>query len=899
MNSAIKGLFILALSGLCLTACGGDSSNSTKAAADDDTESSESSSLARDRSSSSWAMSSATTVIDADAKDVRSTEHSHDSEVDSATGTSFTTHSVGIYTWTEQNINVKSSVARNTCYAYDDSKCNPYGRLYLSSNAEKVCPTGYTLPTVADWKNLLQAELTKTDYAGICTKRDTLECTGIGDSVRYLAYDGYAVVMDRSGLFETQVARDNEFYSLRCIRYRSIVERMADLPDCEENEFNSYTSIYVVDRDSSYYCSTNGKWYASNSKALCKEQEDGDKYLVKGHVYICKNGIWRYTTIDDVDIKCTDDNRYEEYVVNDVRYACGDNGMTKLTYPATELGFCSPKVEGKIAEIDSITAYICEDFLWRKATFNDYHGTCDSTNYGKSVTHKDGESYVCSRYKRDWRKMTNDDKELGVCTSALEDSIRMTKNHVYLKCRTNEWSLVNNDVVLGKCTAERESETIQIRTVQYECHKKNWVEIDSLTKNYGFCTVKEEAGKRGVYRDTVYYCKAKITNGYAWTPADELDLLLGYCDIDSRDQIVNKDNVSYLCAAGWWRPAKENDVLPYCKRVDPERVLFNGREYVCDTTALNYNGDWYALTALDSALGDYCRTAILGNVAEHNDTVYVCKVDTVSKNRKKWQVGLISDRMRKCDKDNLGQRVFNGLDTTVCIYNLCRDGNERAHAYDGRDSIACVRYNWTTYLWEPIVRESIVDTRDNEVYGVLTLGTQKWLNRDLHYWKSSVYNSDGKLPINPKQYEEEENFYYTFYYTWDDALGGANICPDGTHVPSKSEWKTLFEYAEKLNPVEGINTLLVEDHRVSRTGKDYYGLSLSRNGFVDMDGKYSAPGVPLIDLNDDYRSLYYWTSDAGKTSETGNAVHIDTLMNVNYQKEALKVDAYSIRCIMD
>ena len=208
-------------------------------------------------------------------------------------------------------------------------------------------------------------------------------------------------------------------------------------------------------------------------------------------------------------------------------------------------------MEGKIAEIDSITAYICEDFLWRKATFNDYHGTCDSTNYGKSVTHKDGESYVCSRYKRDWRKMTNDDKELGVCTSALEDSIRMTKNHVYLKCRTNEWSLVNNDVVLGKCTAERESETIQIRTVQYECHKKNWVEIDSLTKNYGFCTVKEEAGKRGVYRDTVYYCKAKITNGYAWTPADELDLLLGYCDIDSRDQIVNKDNVSYLCAAGW------------------------------------------------------------------------------------------------------------------------------------------------------------------------------------------------------------------------------------------------------------------------------------------------------------------------------------------------------------
>ena len=69
MNSAIKGLFILTLSSLCLTACGGDSSGSTKAV-DDETESSESGALARDRSSSSWAMSSATTVVDADAKEV-------------------------------------------------------------------------------------------------------------------------------------------------------------------------------------------------------------------------------------------------------------------------------------------------------------------------------------------------------------------------------------------------------------------------------------------------------------------------------------------------------------------------------------------------------------------------------------------------------------------------------------------------------------------------------------------------------------------------------------------------------------------------------------------------------------------------------------------------------------
>ncbi|MBR4398963.1 MAG: hypothetical protein IKT05_07280 [Fibrobacter sp.] len=896
MNSAVKGLFILALSSLCLTACGGDSSGSTKPTGDDELESSESNSGTKGRSSSSWAMSSATTVIDADAKDVRNTEHSHDSEVDSATGTTYTTHSVGIYTWTEQNLNVKSSVARNTCYAYDDSKCNPYGRLYLSSNAEKVCPAGYTLPTVAEWKDLLQAELSKTDYAGICTKRDTLECTGIGDSVRYLANNGYAVLMDRSGLFETQMARDNEFYSLRCIRYRSIVERMADLPDCEENRFNNDSRIYVVDRDSSYYCSSNGKWYASNSKGVCNEQEDGDKYLIKGYVYICKNGSWRFTTIDDVDIKCTDDNRYEEYVVNDVRYACGDNGMTKLTYPATELGFCSPKIEGKIADLDSTTSYICKNFKWNTASFDDYHGTCDSTSYGKMVDHKDGKSYVCSQYKRNWREATSDDKEFGPCTSALKDSIRMTESHVYLTCSVNEWFLAKDDVVLGKCTGEREGEKILIRTTEYECHDNNWVEIDPLTKNYGFCTVKAETGKKGVYRDTVYYCKAKITNGYGWTKANEFDLLLGYCEIDSMYQIVNKDNISYRCANGIWKYAEKNDVLHYCKWTDGTRKVYNGHEYVCDTTALQSGGNWYALTALDSALGEYCRTAILGKVVEYNDTVYVCKLDTVSKDRKKWQVGSFSDRMKNCDKDNLGKRVFNGVDTVVCIYNSCSGGRERTYAYNGKDTEICGKYNITGYFWEAIVRESITDKRDGEVYGVLTFGTQKWLNRDLQYWITSAYGGDGyKLTVNP--YEFEPDMYHSFYYVWSDALGGSNICPAGTHIPSKADWKTLFEFAEKLKPGEGVISLLDDDWRVSRKGKDYFGFGLRRNGFMNMD--YYPPGNNPMVGDDDYMSLYYWTTDAGSATSMGNAVRVDTLLNVNYQVDALKEDAYTIRCIVD
>ena len=888
MNSAIKGLFILALSSLCLTACGGDSSSSTKPA-DDETESSSS---IRDGSSSSWAMSSATTVIDADAKDVRNTEHSHDSEVDSATGTSFTTHSVGIYTWTEQNINIKSSVARNTCYAYDESNCNPYGRLYLSNNAELVCPTGYTLPTVTDWKNILQAELTKTDYAGVCTKRDTLECTGIGDSVRYLASDDYAVLMDRSGLFQTELVRNNEFYSLRCIRYRSIVERMADLPNCEDDGNNNYASIYVVDRDSNYYCSS-GKWYSSSTKGSCKEQETGDKYLIKGYVYICKNGSWRFTTIDDVDIKCNDDNRYEEYVVNDVRYACGDNGMTKLTYPATVLGFCSPKVAGKMAEIDSATAYVCEDFLWRKAELEDYYGKCDSAKTNQIISYKDL-GYIC--YNKSWRRTTAIEDELGACTPKRQDSILETKDHYYYECFYENWHKADNDQVLGKCTAEKAGKKVFIGTNEYECVDNSWKQHDNMSREMGFCT-KQNVGAKGVYLDTVYYCESD--RGYGWKKATEMEMLLGYCRKDTTF-ITEKEGVFYKCYLGSWREAAQSDVLNSCYSTAGEKKVFNGKEYVCDTTALNSSGAWYALTALDSAIGEYCRTAILEKTVRLGNDVYVCRANASAKYKKTWQDYSLGDYLRYCDKDRVGDREFNGVDTSVCIQNVCGSDMIEEYAYDGKKTTLCVRLNHSGYWWQPIMRERIVDARDGEVYGVVKLGSQKWLNRDLAYWITTAYEDGGTLAtMSPEQYRQFEGWNYTLFYVWKDALGGSkDICPAGTHIPSKAEWKTLFEYAKELSPKGGIRTLFNKwDNRTSLIGWDLYGLALDKNGFMDMD--YYPPGNEIRAGANDYMTAYYLTSDPGKTDGAANAVHVDSTMAIDYEFSALKEDAYKIRCIVD
>ncbi|PWJ66431.1 major paralogous domain-containing protein [Fibrobacter sp. UWB15] len=878
---------------LSLTACGGDSGNSSNPAPEDDAYSSSednpssSSSGNRQRYSSSYTITSATTVIDDEARDLRDDEPIYGEVTDTSSGNVYSTRSIGVYTWTN-NINDKNASVKSTCYAYDDSYCASYGRLYMKKNADELCPSGFSFPTVSDWKYIMEAESKSIVYSGICFKGDSLECTGLKDSAQYFAAGDSAVVIDRFGHISATKTVDNGFYSLRCVKYRTIVEKMSDLPNCSNGTYDSRSTIYVATKDSSYYCG-NGEWKYSSGLGSCRSEEAGEKYSIKDIVYICKNGYWQQTTIEDTDVKCTDENLYEEYVVNGIRYACTDTGMTKLKFPASVLGLCTPDRRGSLVELEE-EIFLCKNKLWVIAMPDDLYGGCGTSNLGQLEIFK-GKQLICSM--TGWRSASATEMELGACTPSLRDSVRHDSLGNYFRCyKDGGWHVANSAEVLGRCKESEQGDSATYRDSLFVCMDGFWDYVDSLELVMGVCH-ESIYGARGEYAGNVYYCQVKI--GSQWIRATEAEEKWGYCPRDTT-YIKEIDGEFYKCDRGTWKEASQREVLGSCNSAKGEKKVFNGREYVCDTTALKSNGAWYAMTALDSALGEYCRTAILGKALKHNDAIYVCRVDSESKTKKTWTIGTFEDYRGKCDKDNLGRRVFNGVDTAVCIYNSCSTVRERTYAYNGKDTEICGKYNITGYFWETIVRESITDKRDGAVYGVLTFGTQKWLNRDLQYWTTSAYGSDGyKLRENP--YVFEPDMYHSFYYVWSDALGGANICPDGTRIPSKADWKTLFEFAESLNPGEGVNSLLMEDWRVSRKGKDYFNLGLRRNGFMDMD-YYPLGNDPLVG-SADYKSLYYWTTDAGKTTSTGSAVYVDTLLNVNYQVEALKEDAYTIRCIVD
>ena len=73
----------------------------------------------------------------------------------------------------------------------------------------------------------------------------------------------------------------------------------------------------------------------------------------------------------------------------------------------------------------------------------------------------------------------------------------------------------------------------------------------------------------------------------------------------------------------------------------------------------------------------------------------------------------------------------------------------------------------------------LTDLRDNQVYKIVKIGSQTWMAENLNY---ETANSSCDL----KTCTESGRF-----YTWDAAM---NACPDGWHLPTYGEWKTLITY---------------------------------------------------------------------------------------------------------
>jgi len=190
-------------------------------------------------------------------------------------------------------------------------------------------------------------------------------------------------------------------------------------------------------------------------------------------------------------------------------------------------------------------------------------------------------------------------------------------------------------------------------------------------------------------------------------------------------------------------------------------------------------------------------------------------------------------------------------------------------------------------ILSPPTEERFLDSRDQKSYGLINIGTQKWMTDNMAFEspKSVCYK-------RKKQNCETQGRLYPF-----DEIG--MVCPAGWRVPKLDDWillKAQFSEQAILDLLDTVGWEKSTTHR-NTAGLELRGsgIQIAKRGFI---GKGKSTTIWLDQMND-YAEYYHAHLYGGDGTyfeptdfRTHEVLHAHPIENIEHRK-------FSIRCICD
>lgn len=698
-----------------------------------------------------------------------------------------------------------------------------------------------------------------------------------------------------------------------------------------------------VNKDYAYDCDEQRWRHASNVESAlggCVEKRFGKVAETEGVYYICQKREWRkaadiekdtygWKTGNDADVKYGDVVKTNCYVFEDSVWRSGESTDCSLG-----LRGCTALRQDTVGKGSDKVYHICDAKSWRDATTyeKDTFGWKDSTD--GAIKKGDVTDTVYVFDKTAWRVTSNIETKLGGCASTIADSVGKVGSTYYI-CKSNKWveaSAIEYDTYRWTAGKDGDSKWGSVNAKNcYVFEDKLWRSGNASDCSLGLrgCTVLRQ-DTVGLGTDNIWYkCVSKNWRTASNIEKDTATWGAGKFDGEVRAGQVNR-TIYYIYETSKmaWRNATtiEKDTYDYTNNkdwgdgVDGEikKGSITDTIYVFDAAA------WRSADDVEKVLGG-CVSAIQDSVGKVGDAYYIC-------NPRKWNVAtaLQYDTYKSvCSKDG---KMFKGnVNTTtkyVCDNSVFRAANEieiEADSactsynrnkyyilpkYDGKNNYSyykCTAEGWS-FTTEKLNQGTMIDERDGHKYKTIGIKSQMWMAENLNYADSANYLSMlGKSWCQDVWYNKDSCVKYGRYYSWSATIDSIywekqgmtcgfaedveelqcslpekvqGICPDSWHVPSSSEWKTLYS-------VMGNNykAMQAKGFPEWKNATDEYGFSALPAGYYSFGFEYNSVG----------NRTYFWSTSQGVSGASSWYLN---------EKEAYLVGVGkglrgSVRCIKD